>query len=101
MPYLSQNIHSFLTRAELGRAGDEVEVIDRRGHVLIVQHSDGRVSPPFSVTQNKISYEPIEIDSERVEEDTRPVRRQRSARPKGNGQADHDKKASLEQISLW
>ncbi|MCY4781689.1 hypothetical protein ORI89_18710 [Sphingobacterium sp. UT-1RO-CII-1] len=85
---------------KLGSEGDEVNIIDKRGHVLIVQHVT-KLSNPFSITTEKISYDRDEDNNNkrRTKENSQRVQRERAKGVNRNVGASNKKTIPKQPVS--
>lgn len=58
MPYLKEDVRLYVNpKIILGRAGDQVTIVSRSGHVLIVKNTAENTSP-YSITTKNLVTEP-------------------------------------------
>ncbi|WP_343321395.1 hypothetical protein [Sphingobacterium multivorum] len=104
MPYLTEDIVLYVNPSVLlGKKGDEVRVIDKRGHVLLVQ--DMAISKPaYSITTKSItdhkdnqSPESVKITTKNNDNDSNKGRMERSA-PGAKGSGAQSRKRTPKDI---
>jgi|GEM_PF-3960460 hypothetical protein len=106
MPYLTEDIVLYVNPSIiLGRKGDEVRLIGKRGHVLLVQDM-ANSKPAYSITTKSISDhkdsqspESVKITTKTNDDDSNKGRMERSA-PGAKGSGTQSRKRAPKNIKV-